>query len=242
MHLPPSPEHLAPLSGSFTGTRVGMHRVAEQILAPASKPDNEIALIATPGGFGTPPFEHDGLPRQVRTDGADLVYARGERETRSPLTSLAAAGALVSELLPDEPELDPAPLQIELEAAGVLADWFALGANVLEALAGEAGSGHEPSRPTLWPEHFDIAIESGAEQSGRRANYGFSPGDEHHREPYLYVGPWRSGIAGELWNATGFDGAELGYAELREADDPLQTALGFCRARSKTLDSMEAGS
>ena len=50
---------------------------------------------------------------------------------------------------------------------------------------------------------------------GRTA--GASPGDDEHDEPYLYVGPWSEQPPGPLWNANGFAGAELGYAELLAA-------------------------
>ena len=41
---------LQPLPPSFAATAAALHRVAEEIVAPARKPDNEIALVATPGG------------------------------------------------------------------------------------------------------------------------------------------------------------------------------------------------
>ena len=44
---------LKPLPSSFATTVAALHRVAAEIVAPARKPDNEIALRATPGGFGT---------------------------------------------------------------------------------------------------------------------------------------------------------------------------------------------
>jgi hypothetical protein len=55
-----------------------LHRVAEQIVAPARKPDNEIALVATPGGFGTPEFDYAGRRQQVRVEGAELVHRSGD--------------------------------------------------------------------------------------------------------------------------------------------------------------------
>lgn len=208
-------------------------------MAPARKPDNEISLRATPGGFGTPAFEHRGLTRQVKVDGVELIYVQGESETRAPLGSLAEAGTLVGELLPSDTSLDSAPLEIEAEAAAVLAAWFSLGSEVLGLLVAEVDADHAASAPRLWPEHFDIAIESGSESADRRANYGFSPGDGDHPEPYVYVGPWRGALAGKLWNATGFNGAELDYADLLGAADPLQPVLEFCRARRQALEAME---
>src|SRR3954469_15909885 len=94
---------LTPLPVSFPVTVAALHRVAEEIVAPARKPDNEIALYATPGGFGTPEFEYGGGREQVRVEGAELV--RGDR--RAALTSLAEARELVADLVPnplsDEP-------------------------------------------------------------------------------------------------------------------------------------------
>ncbi len=70
---------------------------------------------------------------------------------------------------------------------------------------------------------------------GKRANYGASPGDDDHDEPYLYVGPWSAKVSGELWNARGFDGAELTYSELLEAADQRRTALDFMCERHRAL-------
>ncbi len=226
---------LPPLPDGFALTRLALHAVAEQIVAPARKPENEIALTATHGGFGTPPFEFDGFECQVRVQGVELVYSRGSEASRVRLDSLAAGAAIVSELLPDGTEFDDSPLGIDDAAAAALGAWYEFGAAVLEVLREEAADDADTSEAWLWPEHFDIAIESGDEASGRRANYGFSPGDEHHDEPYLYVGPWDQGVGGPVWNATGFTGAELGYSELQAAGDQTAAALDFCRQRRGAL-------
>jgi hypothetical protein len=42
---------LMQLPPDFGASMRALHRVAEQIVAPARKPDNEIALMATPGGW-----------------------------------------------------------------------------------------------------------------------------------------------------------------------------------------------
>ena len=104
---------LAPLPRTFPATVAALHRVAEDVVAPARKPDNEIALMATPGGFGTPVFEWEGRSRQVRVEGAELVRTNGDQERREPL------------------DVDPA-------AAAQLADWYAFGADVLGELGGPA--------------------------------------------------------------------------------------------------------
>jgi hypothetical protein len=209
----------------FAATVAALHSVAAEIVAPARKPENEIALEATPGGFGTPPFDHDGTRQQVRVDGVDLVHARGGEERRAALTSLEHARRLVAGLLPDAPLSDD-PLDVDPRAAARLADWYAFAAAVLGEIADSTAS---PVR--LWPEHFDIAIEMGEE----RANYGFSPGDAQHPEPYAYVGPWTAEVSGPLWQATGFRGAELTYAELLAAPDQRAAALDFFTTRKEAL-------
>ena len=71
--------------------------------------------------------------------------------------------------------------------------------------------------------------------AGLRANYGLSPGDDEHPEPYFYVGPWSAKPEGELWNANGFTGAELPYAELAAAPDPVAAAVEFGLERRRAL-------
>ena len=122
---------------------------------------------------------------------------------------------------------DPAP-------ARVLGDFYGFACSVLEELRAEE-SDEDPSPVQLWPEHFDIAFELGRRAAGRRANDGASPGDDDHGEPYLYVGPWTAEVSGPLWNATGFKGAELTYAELLEAADARRLALDFLRERYRAL-------
>ena len=229
---------LRPLPDSFAATREALHRVAEELVAPARKPHNEIALRQTPGGFGTPEFDFGGTRTQVRVVGADLVLTAGADERRIELTTLAEGGALLGpELLPDGIPDDRTPLRIDPEAAERLADYYAFARGMLESLRGELADDTRPSEINLWPEHFDIALEAGSEDAGQRATYGGSPGDEDHPEPYLYVGPWTARVEGELWNARGFSGAELGYADLLGAGDPGAAALEFFRSRTLALSA-----
>ena len=92
---------------------------------------------------------------------------------------------------PCEPD---APLAVDFNAARAVGEWFGFVTAVLEQLREEAGADDTPSRVQLWPEHFDIAVDLGPD--GRRANYGGSPGDAGHPEPYLYVGPVGQPAAG----------------------------------------------
>ena len=205
---PDSP--LPPLPPAFSATREELHRVAEQVVSPArvAATGNEIALEATPGGFGTPPFPGGG---RVRVEGAELVVEEsGGAENRTPL------------------DVDDASAQ----ALGAL---YAFAWDVLTVLHDEAPDGADVSELHLWPEHFDVALEQGAEAEGRRAGYGVSPGDADHPEPYLYVGPWAEPPSGPDWTATGFRGAELGYADLLAAPDQRGAALAFFRSRRADL-------
>jgi hypothetical protein len=227
---------LQPLSDSFVSTREALHRVAEQLVAPARKPQNEIALRATPGGFGTPPFEFEGETAQVRVEGSEVVFDRDGDAERIPLATLAEAGErLGPALLPDGIPTDTSPLEIDPVAAERLAEFYAFADKVLRETRERLAAGDGASEINLWPEHFDIAFEAGAEDAGQRANYGASPGDEGHDEPYLYVGPWTAELQGDLWNATGFSGAELSYLDLIAADDQPAAALDFFAKRHAAL-------
>jgi hypothetical protein len=227
---------LKPLPRPFAATRDALHRVAAEVVAPARKPHNEIALRQTAGGFGTPEFEFEGRRTQVRVEGIELVLTGDGKDDRAELRSLAVAGALLGpELLPDRVPDDDAPLEVDAEAAARLADFYAFAADLLERLKSGMPPDTDPSETNLWPEHFDLAFEAGDESAGHRATYGASPGDDEHAEPYLYVGPWTAMVDGEVWNATAFNGAELGYADLIAADDAPTAALGFMRSRYEVL-------
>ncbi len=226
---------LTPLPDGFAATVAALHRVAEELVAPARKPDNEISLRATPGGFGTPEFEFEGAVHQVRVEEDELVHAVDGKEQRSTLSSLAAGASAIADLLSAGAPLDSGPLQVDLASSRALGNWFGFGDELLGQLASRASAEDEATVPRLWPEHFDIAIELGPEGRGLRANYGLSPGDEDHAEPYLYVSPWSAEVAGDLWNATGFKGAELSCADLAGEDDQPAAALGFFVTRWDAL-------
>jgi hypothetical protein len=204
-------KRLEPLPSSFTETRVALHKVAEAVVSPARRPENETALHYTRGGFGTPFFEQDGVDCQVRVEHGELVRQRGNEESREPL-----------------------PPEVDAGAASALGDFYGLACSVLEQLRADEPDG-DPSLVQLWPDHFDITLELGSESAGRRANFGASPGDDDHDEPYFYVGPWTAEVSGELWSARGFKGAELGYAELIAAEDQRRAALDFMGERYRAL-------
>jgi hypothetical protein len=183
------------MSLTFAQNRDALHRIAEDVVSPArvAATGNEIALEATPGGFGTPPFPDGGW---VRVEGTDLVTRTGDgAQTRTPIDGV-----------------DPAH-------TARLAEFHAFIWRVLETLRSEAAA---PSEIHLWPEHFDVAFDD------REVTYGGSPCDEHHTEPYLYVGPWSAPEPAPEWNAVGFTGAEAPWTD--EA-----AALAFFRDRRDAL-------
>src|SRR5581483_8822801 len=104
------------------------------------------------------------------------------------------------------------PLDVDPAAARALGDWFGFCASLLEQVRGDG-----PSRVQLWPEHFDMAVDLGPD--GQRANFGGSPGDDDHPEPYLYVGPFSEHDDDPFWNEP--FGASLTYQELLDGAHPL---------------------
>jgi hypothetical protein len=200
-------------------TRHALHCVAEHVMAAVRyRATGRIGLVVTSNGFGTPPFERDGIEFQVRVDGTTLVVSEGGIERRRPLTTIAEAAQLVG-IEPGGPGdvyslatmLDPdADLAVDGRAAAAIHDWFALTGEALERFRRlHADRGAEMAQ--LWPEHFDLAITLD------EVNYGGSPGDEWSPVPYAYVGPWDPARRdGAFWNAP--SGASRSIADIASAD------------------------
>ncbi len=210
---------LQSLPRGFAATRASLHRVAEHVLAPCRhRAVGKIGLRFTYHGFGTP-FFGDG--RQLRVEDGELR----DGEHCHELTTLEAAagwvgiapGAKTGVYEPTTPGDLESLLVVHPRAARALGDWFGFGTSLLEQLRAEATDEDAPSRVQLWPEHFDVALDLGPDNA--RANYGASPGDAEHPEPYLYVGPWQQ-RTGEFWNEP--FGASLGYAAILAGADPLE--------------------
>jgi len=168
-------------------TRRALHAVAEHVLAgPEYRISKRIALRVVPGGFATL------LPPNLRVEGATLVGG----DQRLPISGASPAELAHAVGVDGGPpgiyrdgsgvELDEL-LDADAAAAAWIAECYRLGDAGLRALA----PGEEP---VLWPEHFDVGITVG------EVNYGVSPGDGHHADPYAYVGPHQR-RAGGFWNA-----------------------------------------
>jgi hypothetical protein len=136
-------------------TREALHAVAERVLAPARvrATGTAIALEATPGGFGTPPFPGGG---RVRAQGAELVVeAPDGSERQAAITTLRGAARLAGL---DADELSGEALDVDRGAADFLGDFYAFATAELESLRANA---EDPSPIHLWPEHFDVALRGG---------------------------------------------------------------------------------
>ncbi|HEX2698863.1 MAG TPA: hypothetical protein VHM89_01500 [Acidimicrobiales bacterium] len=218
------------LPAAFAETRRSLHAVAEHVLAPCRHAaTGKIGLRFTYHGFGTP-FFGAGSGRQARVEDGDLVDddgtpGNGRRTAVTTLREAAAffgieAGAPPGVYTPTTACDPDAHLSVDTAAARALGDWYGLCARLLEQVRAESPPADAPSRVQLWPEHFDLALDAGPE--GRRANFGGSPGDDVHPEPYLYVGPWDTGAVGPhvYWNEP--FGASLSFMEILCGADPLE--------------------
>lgn len=201
-------------SPTFSETRRDLQRVATHILARRRHAvSGRFGLRATPGGIGTPAFGSSDALEVVRTSGASLVHEIGgqlrvvplEGATLADLASLVdvdlGADFSVGKDTPDVGDVD-VPLRLDAVVVAELADWYDLGWRALDVI-GQTATAAAPTQ--LWPEHFDagsvVAVGPGPDD---RCNVGVSPGDHHHDEPYLYVGPWEAHRPGNegYWNAS----------------------------------------
>ena len=188
--------------------------------------DGHIGLRATADGFGTPLFAGTGVV--VRGNRLDVEPGRS-----TTITTLRAAAEFVGVELSEHPPVGhdlPAfepdrHLEIDLRSVSFIADWWALGDAALSTV----------SEPHLWPEHFDIAISVHLPDDVG-VNVGFSPGDRHSDDPYVYVGPHDAASldrADPYWNAP--FGAVLARDEVVAAPDPHEAALAFIRTGLERL-------
>jgi hypothetical protein len=227
-------------------SRRGLHTLAEWVLSPARTAANgKIGLRFTYGGVGTPFFRAADGDRQVRVDGVELVVDSGDTERRFPLTTLSDAAAQAAcglegptAYTPSTTRDDDAPRLVEPDGAAFYAAWFGFSTSVLEELRAEAHADEEPARVQLWPEHFDLSVELGAEADGRRAGFGCSPGDGEHPLPYAYVTPWGDVPDDPYWTEPHFRGARIGWDAIAAAVDQRDAVLEFFRQGRDLLRSV----
>lgn len=201
-----------------------------------------MGLRATPGGFGTPEFEG----RVARVDGSLLVHEEGGNVATREISTVRAAVEFFGEayeevwfedfkdhLTPIDPDV---ALSVDTDDSHLIGSWFEFGFEVLDSLRGSSRDSDDPSTTQIWPEHFDAAMETGDLESGKRASYGFSPGDGEHAEPYVYVAAWGDiDRSNAYWNDEAFNGSSLSYTELSASSEPFEAALGFLREGYRLL-------
>ena len=163
---------LETLPPGFAATRSALHRVAEDVLKPKRELEtgNEIALGFSPGGFGSPPWEKgkaSGESGRIRVEGVEIVTAEGDDESRRAADDVDPAGA------------------------AALADWFAFGTVVLAELLTRHPD-LDPAPIRLWPEHFDVATELGAEAMAGARTTAPRPGTKITRSR---TSTWGHGIS-----------------------------------------------
>lgn len=224
------------LPPSYPSALFDFHRLAYSVVAEARYQCNgKFGLRYVRGGFGTPFFGNDA---QVRVASDRLVVQEAGQARAAPITTLRAAGELVgvdpgtTAREHDSPGLGDIdrPLDARAEVGDFLGAWFGLATAALEQLRFSPGVA-DPERVQLWPGHFDPAIAAGDAESGRRATYGFSPGDHAHDEPYIYVAAWGDVDRSDpFWNETNFNGASLPFRDLVSADDHHAAAVAFLEA------------
>lgn len=224
-----------PTSPTFPATRHHLHQIAFFAVSPARQSSvGRMGLRPTPGGFGTPEF--DG--RVARVEGATLVHEQGGNVATRHITTIRDAAVFFGgeyrevwfEGFHDPPVADDpdAPVEVVPEDTHLIGAWFAFGFGLLDELRRRASDGDDATEPQIWPEHFDAANEIGSADAGRRASYGFSPGDPNHPDPYVYVAAWGEiDRADGYWNDMAFNGASLSHRELVDSDDPASTAMRF---------------
>lgn len=232
---------LRPLNEGFADTRRALHLITFYAFSYARQQvDGEVWLTVTSNGVGTPPF----AGRSLRFEGSDMVEETdGEETGRRAITTLRSALDFAGVKLDrprgerndiEAPEDLDEEFRVDADSVAALTSFFSLGRNALERVLAFAPD-RDGTSVRLWNEHFDMAIELGDEATQRRASIGFSPGDAHILEPYVYVVPWwKDETADLLPSNTSFGGVALHYRELLAADDPPATAEAFIQdARTK---------
>ncbi|WP_419838017.1 hypothetical protein [Candidatus Poriferisodalis sp.] len=242
---------LAELPDDYLASVEDYHRLAYAVVGEARRvATGRFGLRSLERGFGTPVFDvamgrAGEMECQVWVAGDELFATEGGVQRSTHITTLNAAAEFVG-VSPgtqarehDSPELGDTDrwLRVSTEVGEHLVAWYRLGANVLEQLSALPGAANA-DEIQLWPGHFDIATAIGDAESGKRATYGLSPGDETHPFPYAYVGPWGEVDRSDpFWNDPAFGGASLTYAEMLIAANPADAAFEFLFAGFDSINT-----
>jgi len=201
----------------YTRTRIGLHGVAEGILAgPQHERSGTIRLRVLQGGFATV------AEPMLRVAGDHLVDATGGRVALDGSFNEVARAVGVTFTVPgmygDHADVQPTdPVHVDAQAAARLSAWFERGRQALTDV-------HPGEPPVLWPEHFDLAV------TVDEVNLGVSPGDAFSAEPYAYVGPWSFDPALEPFAGSPFWNAPFGAVCSIDSAPTAESLTRFFRA------------
>lgn len=251
-------------------TRDRLHRWAKlagavrRQCSPHRKHWWHIGLVPSARGFTTTPFAtphgsaeleldlHRGELRLTDDDAREQHVSlakdpagEGREDLIAALAALEATVELAKAETPTVGEYDATAARRYLRVLHAVA-------TALRQLQAEC---HEETSPLqLWPHHFDLALSwfSGRTVPGKEhcepdernesVTIGFSTGDEHDPEPYLYAiaYPWPAGAEGApllagRWHTPGWSGGYLPWSEAVASGDPAATVLAFARAARLAL-------
>ena len=210
---------LGPLPPAFPATVAALHRVAEQIVSPGAqarqrdRAEGDARRLRHARCSTT-----TASRRQVRVDGAELVHRAATKSAARRCDARRARRSWPSSCSPRS----ATRRSTSIRAAARLADWYAFGARPRSRT-----SPRDDPTPALARalRHRDRARRRGARARAPTTASRRATSTTPSPTPTSARGPRRS--RGELWQATGFRGAELTYAELLAATDQRAAALEF---------------
>jgi Family of unknown function (DUF5996) len=248
-------------------TRAALHayaRIAGAIrtqLAPPEKHWYHVSLRTCAVGLVTPPIPGADGTFDILIDLPSsewIVSTSTGQQWRTPLVGQSAE-RLCAETLN---MLSLSDLDLELDAEGFGTTGWAdydreAAARYWRALLWfdvvlrhfKAGLREETSPVQVWPHHFDLAVlwlsgrrvpgqdPADPDRADEQMNFGFVPGDDEIREPYVYATayPQPAGLEdielpdGARWHGGNWQGALLPYDYLQHSPEPSPALLDFLR-------------
>ena len=193
-------------TGPYAQTKRSLHALAELVLAgPRFRHGGSIELRVEPDGFRTRDQPVVAV-RGATVVAADIVVELDGLTFADAAARIGLQASRLDDVYSDGPGVDPTEaIHLDVDAVRQVEQALHLGDKALREF-------HRGAEPTLWPEHFDVAITLD------EVNYGVSPGDRYLGRPYGYVGPHHR-IPGEFWNAP--FGAARPLADLGDIDGVL---------------------
>ena len=243
---------------AWAQTRTALHDYARVLgayrktLSPRRKHWWHISLRPTLTGLNTGPLWSDGewfsLELDLRRPGVIMRNGEGERQR----VNIRGESGLDLQMAIDERRLEwgleitleddsigDAPHQVDADQSSQLHVSLLSFSGCLDRFRSTLSQ--ETSPIQVWPHHFDLAmlVLTGGTVEGadpedetrydEQLNFGFSPGDEHIAQPYVYVTrypePERLAQAqmldGAAWHDGGWQGIAVPWMVLTETDHPM---------------------